>query len=118
RVDLIVAAFRELPERSLHVIGDGPEFAKLARIAGPNVHLHGSLSDEARDRLLDQAVAFVFAAEEDFGIAPLEAQARGLPVIAYERGGSGETIVATDGPARTGVLFSTQEAEAIVDAVR
>lgn len=118
RVDLLIAAFRALPDRILHVIGDGPEANRLAALAGPNVRLHGSLPDAGRDRLLDGAAAFVFAAEEDFGIAPLEAQGRGMPVIAYARGGSGETIVGLDRDTPTGVLFETQDAAAIAEAVR
>jgi glycosyltransferase involved in cell wall biosynthesis len=118
RVDLLLEAFRTMPERTLHVIGDGPERLRLSRLAGPNVQLHGNLSGAERDRLLDQAAAFVFAAEEDFGIAPLEAQARGLPVIGFARGGTGETIAGLERETPTGVLFATQEAGAIVAAVR
>jgi glycosyltransferase involved in cell wall biosynthesis len=118
RVDLLIEAFRALPERILHVVGDGPELRRLAALAGHNVRLHGNLPDAERDRLLDDAAAFVYAAEEDFGIAPLEAQARGLPVIAFARGGSGETIDGLDRDAPTGVLFETQDAAAIVAAVR
>jgi glycosyltransferase involved in cell wall biosynthesis len=102
----------------LHVVGDGPELDRLTALAGGNVRLHGSLPDAERDRLLDGAAAFVFAAEEDFGIAPLEAQARGLPVIAYARGGTAETISGLDHDAPTGVLFETQDAQAIAAAVR
>jgi glycosyltransferase involved in cell wall biosynthesis len=118
RVDLLIEAFRALPERTLHIIGDGPERLRLSMLAGPNVQLHGNLSDSERDRLLDQAAAFVFAAEEDFGIAPLEAQARGLPVIAYARGGTGETIAGLEREMPTGVLFAAQDATAIAAAVR
>ena len=118
RVDLLIEAFRALPERTLHVVGDGPEFKRLTALAGGNVRLHGNLPDAEKDRLLDSAAAFIFAAEEDFGIAPLEAQARGMPVIAFARGGTGETIVGMDRDAPTGVLFDTQDAAAIAAAVR
>jgi glycosyltransferase involved in cell wall biosynthesis len=117
RVDLLIEAFRALPERILHVIGDGPELNRLTALAGANVRLHGNLADTERNRLLDGAAAFVFAAEEDFGIAPLEAQARGMPVIAFARGGTGETISGLDRDAPTGVLFETQDAAAIAAAV-
>jgi glycosyltransferase involved in cell wall biosynthesis len=118
RIDAIVAAFATLPDRELMVIGDGPERERIAAQAGPNVHLLGKLSDQARDRWLAAARAFVFAAEEDFGIAPLEAQAHGSPVIAYGRGGVLETIRGLDDPAPTGVFFAEQSPAAIVQAIR
>jgi glycosyltransferase involved in cell wall biosynthesis len=118
RVDLIVEAFRALPDRNLIVIGEGPELARIQAIAGPNVRLLGRVPDAERDALLARARAFVFAAEEDFGIAPLEAQARGTPVIAFGRGGSVETIRGLDAPAPTGVLFEEQTAASIVQAIR
>jgi glycosyltransferase involved in cell wall biosynthesis len=118
RVDLIVEAFRLLPDRELVVIGDGPERARVEAAAGPNVKLLGRAPDAERDRWLATARAFVFAAEEDFGIAPLEAQARGTPVIAYGCGGALETIRGLDAAAPTGVLFGEQTAEAIAAGVR
>ena len=118
RVDLLVEAFRALPGRALHVVGDGPDAARLGAGAPANVHFHGSASDAERDRLVETASAFVFAAEEDFGIAPLEAQARGVPVIAFARGGTAETILGLDHESPTGVLFPRQDAESIVEAIR
>ncbi len=118
RIDVIAAAFRLLPDRELVVIGDGPERARVAATAGPNVRLLGRASDELRDRWLAEARAFVFAADEDFGIAPLEAQARGTPVIAYGRGGALETIQGLDAAAPTGIFFPEQTPEAIAAAVR
>ena len=118
RVDLIIAAFRLLPDRQLVVIGDGPERARIETVAGPNVRLLGRAPDGIRDQWLAGARAFVFAAEEDFGIAPLEAQARGTPVIAYGRGGALETIRGLDAPAPTGVLFTEQTPDAIAASVR
>ena len=117
RVDLIVEAFRRLPDRELVVIGEGPERARIAAIAGPNTRLLGRLPDRERDGWLAKARAFVFAADEDFGIAPLEAQACGTPVIALARGGTLETIRGLDAPAPTGVLFVDQTADAIADAI-
>ena len=87
-------------------------------MAGPNVTLLGRVPDAERDRWLATARAFVFAAEEDFGIAPLEAQAHGTPVIAYGRGGALETIRGLDDAAPTGVLFDEQTPEAIAAGVR
>ena len=96
RVDVIAAAFRLLPDRELVVIGDGPELARVTAAAGPNVRLLGRLADQERDRWLATARAFIFVADEDFGIAPLEAQACGAPVIALDRGGAAETIRGLD----------------------
>ena len=118
RVDLIVQAFRELPDRQLIVIGEGPERAKIEAIAPRNVRVLGRVSDAQRDRWLAGARAFVFAAEEDFGIAPLEAQALGTPVIAFAGGGAAETIPGLDAAAPAGVLFDEQSAAAIAAAVR
>ena len=118
RVDLVVAAFEKLRDRELVVIGEGPERARVERLAGPNVRVLGRVSDEERDRWLGRARAFVFAAEEDFGISPIEAQGAGVPVIAFARGGCVETIRGLDQAAPTGVLFPDQSVEAVVDAVR
>ena len=118
RIDLIAAAFRLLPDRELVVIGDGPERSRVAAAAGSNVTLLGRAPDDARNKWLARARAFVFAADEDFGIAPLEAQARGTPVIAYGSGGALETIRGLHTAAPTGVFFREQTPEAIAAAVR
>ncbi len=118
RVDLIVSAFRLLPDRKLIVIGDGPEMDRVRSAAGPNVRLLGRVEDDERDRWLATARAFLFAADEDFGIAPLEAQAHGTPVIAFGRGGAAETIRGLDTAQPTGVLFNEQSPESIAAAVR
>jgi len=117
RVDLLVEAFRRMPSRTLVVVGTGPMQAQLARNAPRNVHFLGRVADAERDAWLAKARAFVFAAEEDFGIAPLEAQAHGTPVIAYAGGAARETIRDLDVAEPTGVLFDEQSAEAIVAAV-
>ena len=118
RIDVIVDAFRHLPDRVLNVIGDGPDADSLRRRATPNVVFHGALDDNARDRLVGRSAAFLFAAEEDFGIAPLEAQALGVPVIAYSRGGSAETIRGLDHESPSGVFFDVQDAPSLADAIR
>jgi glycosyltransferase involved in cell wall biosynthesis len=118
RVDLIAQAFAQLPERQLVIVGDGPERRRIEAVAPPNVLLTGHLPDRERDRWLATARAFVFAAEEDFGIAPLEAQAFGTPVIAYAGGASSETIRGLGSNAPTGVLFAEQSAAAIAAAIR
>jgi glycosyltransferase involved in cell wall biosynthesis len=118
RIDAIVEAFRSLPDRRLVVVGDGPERANLAAHAPPNVELVGRLDDDATAATVAAARAFVFAAEEDFGIAPIEAQAAGVPVIAYGRGGALETIRGLDDARPTGVFFGSQTPRSLAAAVR
>ena len=113
RMDLIVEAFSEMPDKELIVIGDGPQFDELQREAGPNVSLLGYQSDEAVQYYMQNARAFVFAAEEDFGIVPVEAQACGTPVIAYGKGGALETVI----PEKTGLFFEQQSVGALRNAV-
>ncbi len=116
-VRAVIEAFAHLPEQQLIVVGDGPEFASLSALAGPNVRMLGHVDDAELADLMQRARALVFAAREDFGIAPLEAQALGTPVIALGRGGARETVV-SDGPAPTGLFFDTPTPEAIAWAVR
>lgn len=117
KIDLIVGAFSAMPDKRLIVIGDGPDFAKIKAKAGPNVELLGYQSFEVLRDHMQRARAFVFAAEEDFGIAPLEAQACGTPVIAFGKGGAVETIRGLDRDEPTGVFFPEQSAVAIQQAV-
>jgi glycosyltransferase involved in cell wall biosynthesis len=113
RLDVAVDAFTRLG-RPLVVIGRGPEAARLRRRAGPTVRFLGWQDDAALQAAVARCRAFVFPAEEEFGIAPLEAMAAGRPVIAYGRGALAETVV--DGV--TGVLFREQTPEALIDALR
>jgi len=117
RMELIVEAFLAMPDKKLIVIGDGPGFAKIRRKVGPNIALLGYQEFKVLRDHMQRAKAFIFAAEEDFGIAPIEAQACGTPVIAYSKGGATETIKGLDCAEPTGVFFDTQTVEAIVDAV-
>jgi glycosyltransferase involved in cell wall biosynthesis len=118
RMDLIVRAFAAMPERRLVVVGDGPDWDKVRRAAGPNVEFTGRLPREGVREQLRRARAFVFAAEEDFGIAPVEAQACGTPVIAFARGGALETVVGPGGASPlTGVFFGEQTAASLIAAV-
>jgi glycosyltransferase involved in cell wall biosynthesis len=117
RIDMIASAFRELPGR-LVVIGDGPDNAKVRAAAGPNVTFTGRLSREEIRGYLRCARAFVFAADEDFGIAPVEAQACGTPVIAFARGGVTETVCGLETPEPTGVFYAEQSVASLADAVR
>ncbi len=114
RVGLLLSAFARLPDRTLVVVGDGPMKKSLSRTAPPNVHLIGSLPFESMRDYVQRARAFLYAAEEDFGIAMVEAQACGTPVISYRAGGALETVV--DG--RTGVFFDEQSPESVVGAIR
>ncbi|MGV3240914.1 glycosyltransferase, partial [Streptococcus hyovaginalis] len=88
KIDTIVESFSLLPDKKLVVIGDGPDFKKIKAKAGPNVMLMGYQPFEVLKDFMQRAKGFIFAAEEDFGIAPLEAQACGTPVIADVKCGS------------------------------
>jgi glycosyltransferase involved in cell wall biosynthesis len=113
RVDAVVEAFRRMPGRELVVIGEGPQRAMLEQGKPANVQLLGHASHEVVVDHLRRARAFVFAGEEDFGIAPVEALACGTPVIALGRGGLLETVVEGE----SGVFFPEPAPEAIVQAV-
>lgn len=114
RIDLIVKAFSAMKDKRLVVAGVGPDFDKIRRVAGENVEFLGFVSDDKMKSLMANAKAFVFAANEDFGIIPLEAQACGTPVIAYGKGGALETVV----HGKTGVHFNEQTQESLIDAIR
>lgn len=116
RIDLIAEAFTQMPEKKLVIIGDGPEAEKIARKAGSNVTLMGYQPFAVLKSHMQRAKGFVFAAEEDFGITPLEAQACGTPVIAFGKGGSLETVRST-GDKPTGVHFAAQTVASLKDAV-
>jgi glycosyltransferase involved in cell wall biosynthesis len=104
-------------QKPLVVIGDGPERKRLQGMAGSNIEFLGCQSDENVADYLQQARGFVFAAHEDFGITPVEAQAAGCPVIAYGKGGVLETVIDGPKPGATGILFDTQTVEALEAAV-
>lgn len=112
RADLAVEAFTRL-KRPLVVIGDGPEAGRLRRIAGPMVRFLPWQSPEALARWYAGARALIYPQAEDFGIAAVEAQAAGCPVVALRRGGAVETVL--DGV--TGLFFEAQTADALIDAV-
>lgn len=114
RVDLLVEAFARMPDRRLTVVGEGPLLPRLRASAPDNVRFAGAVAHDQLVRYLQGARAFVYAAEEDFGIAMVEAQACGTPVIAFARGGAGEIVL----PGVSGLLFDPQTPEALVHAVR
>ena len=112
RVDLLVAACERLG-RPLKVAGDGRAMPAARAVAGPHTEFLGRVDDDERDRLLGGARALLFAAEEDFGIVPVEAQAAGVPVIAYGVGGARESVL--DG--ETGVLYPEQAVDSLCAAI-
>ncbi|MGD9519064.1 MAG: glycosyltransferase [Armatimonadota bacterium] len=113
RVDLAIEACNRLGV-PLKVVGDGPEFERLAARAGPTVEMLGKVSEDRLAGLYACCRGFLMPQEEDFGIASVEAQATGRPVVAYAAGGALETVV--DG--RTGLFFYEQTADALVDTLR
>jgi glycosyltransferase involved in cell wall biosynthesis len=117
KIPLIVEAFNRMPDKKLIVIGDGPEFSRCQSLAASNVVLMGHQSATVLKDHMQRAKAFVFAAEEDFGIAPIEAQACGTPVIAYAKGAALETIRGPQTPEATGRFFTAQTVESIAAAV-
>jgi glycosyltransferase involved in cell wall biosynthesis len=118
KIAMIVQAFNQLG-LPLVVIGSGPELAAIRQLAQPHIQVLGWQSDTVVESYMSQAKAFVYGAYEDFGIAPVEAQACGTPVIAYGSGGTLETVRdrRQHGAQATGVLFPEQTVAAIVAAV-
>jgi glycosyltransferase involved in cell wall biosynthesis len=119
KIPMIVRAFNQLG-RSLVVIGDGPELKHIQAIAQTNVQILGWQPDHIVEQYMAQAKAFVYAAYEDFGIAPVEAQACGTPVIAFGAGGTLETVrdLRKFGEKSTGLLFNDQTESQIIEAVK
>jgi glycosyltransferase involved in cell wall biosynthesis len=113
RVDLIVEAFSKMKDKNLKVVGQGPDFEKIKQKASSNIKVLGYKAGDELKTLMQKAKAFIFAAEEDFGITVVEAMACGTPVIALNKGGTAETVV--DG--KTGILFDSQTAESIQKSV-
>ncbi|TBR37483.1 glycosyltransferase family 4 protein [Marinomonas agarivorans] len=115
KMDLIIQAFKLMPDKKLKIIGNGPDFNKLKKLAEncSNIELLGYQPFKELKYNMQKARAFVFAAEEDFGIIPVEAQACGTPVIAYGKGGVLDTVI--DG--KTGILFDEQTPESLQLAV-
>jgi glycosyltransferase involved in cell wall biosynthesis len=117
KIDLIVESFQSMPDRKLVVIGDGPDFKKIKHKAGANVELLGYQPNDVLIDYMQRANGFIFAAEEDFGLVPLEAQACGTPVIAYGKGGALETVRGLKQDKPTGVFFAEQTTKDITQAI-
>lgn len=117
KMDLIVESFSKMPDKKLVVIGDGPDFAKIKAKAAPNVTLLGFQPNDVLKHYLQRAKGFVFAAEEDYGLLPLEAQACGTPVIAFGKGGALETVQGMNSPNPTGIFFKEQTVSSLCKAI-
>jgi len=108
----IIRAFNQL-KLPLIIIGDGPEMPHLQKIANENIKLLGYQTDAVVTNLMNRAKAFVYMAVEDFGIAMVEAQAAGCPVIAYGKGGATEILL----NGQTGLLFQEQTSLSLIEAI-
>lgn len=115
-IDLAIDAFNMTGDKLL-IVGDGPDDARLRSLAKPNIEFHGWQPDEKLKEYYAGCQALVFPGEEDFGIVPLEAMATGKPVIAFAKGGALETVI-DQGDLKTGILFSEQTVDSLVDAIR
>jgi glycosyltransferase involved in cell wall biosynthesis len=113
RIDIIVEAFSAMPDKKLVVIGDGPEMKKIKSKAGKNIEILGYQAFASLKSYMQKAKAFIFAAEEDFGIIAVEAMACGTPVIALNKGGASETVSDNN----TGILFDHQSSQSVKEAV-
>ena len=117
KIDLIVESFSHMKDKKLVVIGDGPDMEKIKAKASSNIEILGYQNNDVMQEYMRNAKAFVFAAEEDFGITPVEAQACGTPIIAFGKGGALETVVGKNAENPTGVFFEEQKIESVVTAV-
>ncbi|WP_394671400.1 glycosyltransferase family 4 protein [uncultured Acinetobacter sp.] len=117
KIDLIVEAFSHMPNKKLVVIGDGPDMQKIKSKATSNIEILGYQPNSVMQDHMQRAKAFVFAAEEDFGITPVESQACGTPVIAFGKGGALETINSIHSANPTGAFFDKQEVSSVITAV-
>ena len=119
-IDLLVDTFRALPERTLWVVGEGSERARLEASAGPNVRFLGAVEWEDLHSLILAARALLVPGEEDFGMIPPEVMAHGTPVIAYGRGGALETVIdaGSDASLGTGVFFAEPTVESLLAAIQ
>jgi len=113
KLDLAVEAFNQMPDQKLVVIGSGPEKEKIKSAAASNIEIVAHQDTDKLKMYMQKAKAFVFAAEEDFGILVVEAMACGTPVIALNKGGAKESVIS----GTTGILFNEQSSESIKNAV-
>ncbi len=114
RVDLVVTAFKNLKDRRLIVIGDGPDLKKIKSISPPNVEIIGHQPLDKLKGYYSRARALIYPQIEDFGITAVEAMASGTPVIAFGKGGALETVKDME----TGIFFHEQNPESLIEAIR
>lgn len=114
KIDLIVKAFTKMPDKKLVVIGHGPDLKKIKSVSGKNIELLKFQPFDIMKEYLQRAKAFIFAGEEDFGISLVEAQACGVPVICYAKGGALETVISE----KTGVFFGKQDIDCLIESVK
>jgi glycosyltransferase involved in cell wall biosynthesis len=117
RFDVILQAFESMPDKKLIIIGDGPESPLLKKVTAPNIQWLGYQPDDVLRDHMQRCKAFIFAAKEDFGIMPIEAQACGAPVIAFGEGGLTETVIGLGEDSPTGIFFRPQTAQALQEAL-
>jgi glycosyltransferase involved in cell wall biosynthesis len=118
RVDIIINAFHKLPEKKLIVIGSGSQLQKLKMNAPKNVNFVENVSNVQKFRILKGALGLIQASKEDFGISVVEAQALGIPVLAYDEGGARETVLDMNKSNKpTGLLFKYQNEDSLIQAI-
>ena len=118
RVDIIINAFHKLPEKKLIVIGSGSQLRKLKMNAPKNVNFVENVSNVQKFRILKGALGLIQASKEDFGISVVEAQALGIPVLAYDEGGARETVLDMNKSNKpTGLLFKYQNEDSLIQAI-
>ncbi|GAB4027480.1 MAG: glycosyltransferase family 4 protein [Candidatus Microgenomates bacterium] len=113
RIDTLIHTFNTLPHKNLVIAGVGSEMSRLKNLAGQNIKLLGAVDESTLPALYQGAEAFLQANEEDFGISMVEAQASGIPVIAYQAGGASDIV--KDG--LTGILLPDQTVSSFVTAI-
>lgn len=120
KTSLIIRAFNQMPDKKLYVIGGGPDLEEMRKLANENVEVLGYVEQSEMVSYVQNARAFVYAAKEDFGIIPLEAQACGTPVIAYGKGGLAETVIPLkEGNNKaTGILYDEQNEDQLIESVK
>lgn len=114
KIDLIAEAFSNMPDKKLVIVGDGPDEDKIKALSKSNIEFTGYKTSSELEKYIQKAKAFVFAAEEDFGIVVVEALSCGTPVIALNKGGTAETVI--DG--ESGILYNEQTVQSLINAVK
>lgn len=113
KIDLAIEAFNQ-NGKTLYIVGEGSDKARLDKMAKPNIKFLGFLSDQTVARLMGECKALIFPGEEDFGLTPIETMASGRPVIAYKKGGLTETLIED----KTGLFFDQNNAKSLTDAIK